>query len=242
MNENILLVEDEEALQMALADRLRSEGYGVDVASDGIMAYQHATSKTYDLIILDIMLPGRNGLDVCRDTRLAGVGTPILLLTARDATEDKVIGLKLGADDYLTKPFNMHELVARIEALLRRNPIYAGTSVHVFGSVRIDLSSMEVTKDGNPIHLSALEFRLIRYLLRNPGIGLSRQKILKEVWGHDGFTTTRTVDVHVSGLREKLENDPTRPELIITVKGFGYMFSGQSPTRAFSLTADATGT
>jgi two-component system alkaline phosphatase synthesis response regulator PhoP len=226
MNERILLVEDEDALQMALGDRLRREGYSLDIASDGITGYQKAIANTYDLMILDIMLPERSGLDLCRDIRLSGIGSPIVLLTARDTTEDKVIGLKLGADDYITKPFNMHELVARIEALLRRNPAYGGTNIHVFGSVRIDLSSLQVTKDGNPVHLSALEFRLIRYFLRNPGIGLSRQKILKEVWGQDEFTTTRTVDVHVAGLREKLENDPSRPELIVTVKGFGYLFRG----------------
>jgi len=230
MNKSILLVEDEVALQMALGDRLRSAGYAVDVTSNGITGYQGATSKTYDLIILDIMLPGRNGLDVCRDLRISGLETPILLLTAREATADKIVGLKLGADDYITKPFDMHELTARIEGLLRRNPVFVSTGIHVFGSVRIDLSSMQVTKDGKPLHLSALEFRLLHYFLRNPGVALSRQKLFKEVWGQNELTTSRTVDVHIAGLREKLETDPARPELIVTVRNAGYAFRGLQAT------------
>ena len=226
MNETVLLIEDEEALRMALTDRLRSEGYVVDVASDGITGFQQATSKPFDLMILDIMLPGRNGLDLCRDIRLSGLSTPILFLTARDTTADKIIGLKIGADEYITKPFDMRELVARIEALLRRGTALTRKGIHVCGSIRIDFSAMQVTREGTPVPLSSMEFRLIHYFLRHPGIGLSRQKLLQEVWGYDSVTSSRTLDVHVAGLRQKLERDPTRPELIVTVKGFGYMFNG----------------
>jgi two-component system, OmpR family, alkaline phosphatase synthesis response regulator PhoP len=227
MNQKILLVEDEEALRMALSDRLRSEGYQVDVAGDGITGFQKATSNPFDLVILDIMLPGRNGLDLCRDIRHTGLGMPILLLSARDAASDKVIGLKLGADDYVSKPFDLRELITRIEVLLRRCAGSKCNSVYVIGSIRMNFSTMEVSREGNPVHLSAMEVRLIRYLLRHPGVGLSRDKILKEVWGHTYITSSRTVDVHVAALRQKLETDPTRPELIVTVKGHGYMFTGQ---------------
>ena len=211
---------------MALGDRLRSAGYVIDCASDGVTGFQKATSLPFDLMILDILLPGRNGFDLCRDIRLSGLGTPILLLTARDSTADKVIGLKLGADDYLTKPFDMQELVTRIEALLRRSPILTGNQIFASGSIRVDNSAMELTRLGIPVHLSALEFRLIRYFVQHPGIRLSREKILKDVWGHDGDSVSRTVDVHIAGLRQKLEKDPKRPELIVTVPGFGYRFTG----------------
>jgi two-component system, OmpR family, alkaline phosphatase synthesis response regulator PhoP len=227
MNESILFVEDEEALGMVLSDRLSSEGYVVEVARDGITGFHKATSQHFDVMILDIMLPGRNGLDLCRDIRLAGVDTPILLLTARDAIADKVVGLKLGADDYVTKPFDMRELVTRIEALLRRCTAPIGISVYVVGTIRVDFSAREITRKGTPVRLSAMEFRLLRYLLQHPGIGLSREKILREVWGHHQVTSSRTLDVHVASLRHKLEADPARPELIVTVKNFGYMYTGQ---------------
>lgn len=232
MNERILLIEDEQALQMALSDRLSSEGYLVDVASDGITGFHLATSSQFDLLILDIMLPGRNGLDLCQDIRRTGLGTPILLLSARGETADKIVGLRLGADDYVSKPFDFKELTARIEALLRR---YGRTKPHtvcVMGSVRMDFASMEITREGSPVRLSAMEVRLIRYFLRHPGIGLSREKILKDVWGNDSLSSSRTLDVHVNTLRQKLENDPARPELIVTVKGFGYMFT--SPRASLS--------
>ena len=159
MRENILLVEDEEALCMALSDRLRKEGYVVDLAADGEVAFEKATTLPFDLIILDIMLPGRNGLDLCRDIRIAGLGTPILVLTARSETSDKVVGLKLGADDYVTKPFDMMELMARIEALLRRAPVRSGQAVYQFGSIRIetraalDHRDVKVTRSGEPVYL-----------------------------------------------------------------------------------------
>jgi two-component system, OmpR family, alkaline phosphatase synthesis response regulator PhoP len=226
MNENILLVEDEQALRMTLSDRLQSEGYVVDFSPDGEQGFEKATSLPFDLIILDIMLPRRSGLDVCRDIRLAGLATPILLLTARGQIVDKVAGLKLGADDYVTKPFDTLELMARIEALLRRAPTRIGQGILHFGSVRVDIRGTQVTREGKPVYLSAREFQLLRYFVEHNGITLSRDEILREVWGYEVGTFTRTVDVHVAGLRQKLEKAPKKPELIITVPGIGYKFQG----------------
>lgn len=226
MNENILLVEDEQALRMTLSDRLQSEGYVVDFSPDGEQGFEKATSLPFDLIILDIMLPRRSGLDVCRDIRLAGLATPILLLTARGQIVDKVAGLKLGADDYVTKPFDTLELMARIEALLRRAPTRTGQGILHFGSIRVDIRGTQVTREGKPVYLSAREFQLLRYFAEHNGITLSRDEILREVWGYEAGTFTRTVDVHVAGLRQKLEKAPKKPELIITVPGIGYKFQG----------------
>ena len=226
MNENILLVEDEQALRMVLGDRLLNEGYAVDFACDGVTGFQKAISVRFDLIILDILLPGRNGFDLCRDLRLAGIEVPILILTARDTTTDKIVGLKLGADDYVTKPFDMQELVARIEALLRRGSVLPGKVVYASGPITVDFSAMEVKKAGVSVRLSALEFRLLRYLLRRRGVGLSREKILQDVWGYDGVTHSRTLDVHIAGLRQKLESNPSQPRLIVTVPGLGYRYEG----------------
>ncbi len=226
MNENILLVEDEQALRMTLSDRLQSEGYVVDFSPDGEQGFEKATSLPFDLIILDIMLPRRSGLDVCRDIRLAGLATPILLLTARGQIVDKVAGLKLGADDYVTKPFDTLELMARIEALLRRAPTRTGQGILHFGSIRVDISGTQVTREGKPVYLSAREFQLLRYFTEHKGVTLSRDEILREVWGYEVGTFTRTVDVHVAGLRQKLEKAPKKPEMIVTVPGIGYKFQG----------------
>jgi two-component system alkaline phosphatase synthesis response regulator PhoP len=224
MRKSVLLVDDEEALRMALSDRLRRMGYAVDSAADGESAFSKATSLPFDLVILDVMLPDRDGIDLCRDIRLAGIGTPILLLTARGETVDKVVGLKLGADDYMTKPFDMQELMARIEVLMRRTPT---RTAYQFGQVRVDVRAMQVTRNGIPVHLSARAFQLLCYFVEHPGITLTREKILQDVWDYDAATsaTTRTVDMHVAVLRQKLETDPRRPELIITVPGSGYKFA-----------------
>lgn len=226
MNENILLVEDEEALRMTLRDRLQSEGYVVDLADDGEQGYEKATRLPFDLIILDIMLPRCNGLDVCRGIRLAGLATPILLLTARGQTVDKVVGLKLGADDYVTKPFDTMELMARIEVLLRRSAPRASVGLHKFGPIRVDFRGTQVTRDGAPVYLTAREFQLLRYLIERAGTTLSRTEILREVWGYEGGTFSRTVDVHVASLRQKLEDMPKKPKWIVTVPGLGYRFQG----------------
>jgi DNA-binding response OmpR family regulator len=227
MNERILLVEDEEALLMTLTDRLRSEGYSVEVARNGDEGVTHGTRDVFDLIILDIQLPKRNGFDVCRDIRQEGVITPILMLTARGQTVDKVVGLKIGADDYMTKPFEMMELSARIEALLRRAPIRPPEQENVlqFGDLRIDLRGTEVSRDGRAIALSAREFQLLRYLAENRGKTVSRGELLKEVWGYSASTYTRTVDMHVASLRQKIEDDPKQPQWVVTVPGLGYKFA-----------------
>lgn len=222
MKENILLVEDEEALRMTLSDRLRSEGYVVDFACDGEEGFEKASGLHFDLIILDIMLPHRSGLDVCRDLRKAGLATPILLLTARNLTIDKVLGLKLGADDYVTKPFDTLELMARVEALLRRAPVRSNQSVYEVDGLRMDVRGTEVTRDGEPVLLSAREFQLLRYFMEHPGETVSRADVLRSVWGYDDGALTRTVDVHVGSLRQKIERDPKHPELIQTVTGMGY--------------------
>ena len=226
MKEKILLVEDEQALRSTLSVRLRGEGYVVDTANDGVDGFEKATTSPFDLIILDIMLPDRSGLDVCRDIRQAGLATPILFLSARHQTTDKVIGLKLGGDDYVTKPFKAAELVARIEALLRRVPIRAGHGVHQFGSIRVDIRRAEVTRDGNAVYLSAREFQLLRYLIERAGGTVPRVELLRSVWGYDANTLTRTVDMHVASLRNKLERDPKHPEFIVTISGVGYKFMG----------------
>jgi two-component system, OmpR family, alkaline phosphatase synthesis response regulator PhoP len=226
MNQNILIVEDEDALRMTLTDRLQSEGYVVDCAADGEQGLRKATQEPFDLILLDLMLPRRNGIEVCREIRQAGLITPIMMLTARGQTIDKVIGLKIGADDYVTKPFEMVELLARIEALLRRAPMKTpGQGIHQFGSLKVDLRGTEVSRDGVPINLSAREFQLFRYLVERPGVTGARKELLREVWGYSADTFTRTVDVHIGSLRHKLEKDPKNPELIATVPGLGYKFT-----------------
>ncbi len=227
MEKRILLVEDEPGLVLTLTDRLKGEVYQVESARDGEAGLARASSEPFDLLILDLMLPRKSGFDVCRDLRQRGVTTPILMLTARGETIDKVVGLKLGADDYLTKPFEMAELLARVEALLRRVPSAAGAagSVHQFGSVRVDLRGAEVTRDGKPLALSAREFQLLRYFIEHRGATLSRDELLNNVWGYDSETTTRTVDVHVGWLRQKLEDNPKYPRYILTVHGLGYKFA-----------------
>ena len=221
----ILIVDDEAGLRLTLSDRLRSEGYEVETASDGDSGYEKALAGGYDLILLDLMMPGRNGLDVCRDLRGRNVSTPVLMLTARGQTIDKVLGLKIGADDYLTKPFETMELLARIEALLRRRPaIEPEASSAEFGDVRVDFKSTEVRRAGEPVQFSAKEFHLLRYFIEHPGETLSREKLLHEVWGYESTPSTRTVDVHVAWVRQKIEPDPKNPVHIVTVHGMGYKF------------------
>ena len=223
MTHSILLVDDDGALVTVLADRLKVEGYRVEAAADGAEALERVKRDPFDLLILDLVLPGKNGLDVCRDLRRLGFMLPILMLTARHETVDKVLGLKLGADDYVTKPFEMLELLARVEALLRRAAIPARSApICDVGGVRIDLRRTQVTREGQPVPLSAREFQLLRYFIEHRGETLSRAELLKEVWGYASVPSTRTVDVHVAGLRQKLEANPAHPQLILTVVGLGY--------------------
>ena len=226
MTERILLVEDEEDLRMTLCDRLKAEGYVTDAAADGEEGLRKAIENSHDLIILDVMLPKKSGFDVCRDIRNAGITAPIIMLTARGQLVDKVLGLKIGADDYLTKPFELLELLARIEAHIRRASVPASKEADAlqFGAIRIDLKGTTVVRNGKAVPLSAREFRLLRYFAQNPGTTLSREILLKEVWGYNEDTFTRTVDVHVGSLRQKLEKDPKQPVLIVTIPGLGYKF------------------
>ncbi len=224
---HILLVEDERGLILTLTDRLQSEGFDVDSAVDGKLGFDMALAGKYDLIILDIMLPKKNGYDVCRDLRRNGIDTPILMLTAKGETIDKVLGLKLGADDYLTKPFEVIELLARVEALLRRAPAHANgrsDDAFRFGAVTIDFKRAQVTREDMSVDLSAMEFKLLQHLIENRGIVHSRDQLLDAVWGYDATPSTRTVDVHIAWLRQKLEANPKHPSFIQTVHGMGYKF------------------
>ncbi|HLL69806.1 MAG TPA: response regulator transcription factor [Pyrinomonadaceae bacterium] len=233
--QRILLVEDEPGLLMTLTDRLVSEGFAVETATDGEAGLERALAETFDLVILDVGLPRKNGFDVCRDLRQRSVGVPIIMLTARGQVVDKVVGLKIGADDYVTKPFEMMELLARIEALLRRVPQTAGaagdagaltTEVYTFGHIHADFRRAEVTREGTPLELSAREFKLLRYLIEHRGATISRDELLNEVWGYNAMPSTRTVDVHIAWLRQKLEPNPHYPQFILTIHGLGYKFVG----------------
>ena len=226
----LLLVEDEPGLVMTLTDRLMAEGYEVESVSDAVTGLSTATTGAFDAILLDVMLPGGNGMDVCRTLRQRGIQTPILMLTARGQVVDRVVGLKLGADDYLVKPFEMAELLARIEALLRRGAVStsggAVTDAYRFGDVTIDFRRAEVTKAGETIELSAREFKLLRYFIEHRGAALSRDELLNEVWGYNAMPSTRTVDVHVAWLRQKVDDNARHPQFILTVHGLGYKFVG----------------
>lgn len=233
MTHRILIIEDELGLVMTLSDRLTSEGYEVETANDGETGLARATAEPFDLIILDVMLPGRGGFDICRDLRQRGVRTPIIMLTARGQITEKVVGLKIGADDYVTKPFEMMELMARVEAQLRRWSVSGqGTAgslpveVFQFGDIRVDFRRAEAHRGKDVIELSAKEFKLLRYMIEHRGAALSRDELLNEVWGYDAAVSTRTVDVHVAWLRQKLEANQRHPVFILTIHGLGYKFSG----------------
>jgi two-component system alkaline phosphatase synthesis response regulator PhoP len=223
----LLLVEDEPGLVLTLTDRLTAEGYDVEHEGDAVRGLARASTSTFDAILLDVMLPGGNGFDVCRTLRQRGVHTPILMLTARGQVVDRVVGLKLGADDYLVKPFEMAELLARIEALLRRGAVRAASGsidAFQFGDVTVDFRKAEVNKGGQPLDLSAREFKLLKYFVEHRGAALSRDELLNEVWGYNAMPSTRTVDVHVAWLRQKIEDNPRHPQHILTVHGLGYKF------------------
>lgn len=224
MQRRILLVEDEAGLALTLCDRLRSEHYEVETAADGEAALIAAEQGHFDLILLDWMLPGRAGIDVCRDLRQQGSDVPILMLTARGQLVDKVVGLKLGADDYLTKPFEMPELLVRIEALLRRvgNRATNDAKLQHAGTITVDRNRTQVMRGQEIIDLAPREYRLLCYFLDHAGRTISREELLREVWSYRFIPSTRTVDVHIVSLRQKLEEDPKQPRLIVTVAGEGY--------------------
>jgi two-component system, OmpR family, alkaline phosphatase synthesis response regulator PhoP len=226
MDAKILFVEDEETMRVFLGDRLRSAGYSVEYSGNGVDALEKATSIPFDLIILDVMLPGMDGFELCERIRSAGIATPVVMLTARGQIDDKLTGFDRGADDYMTKPFDVRELLARIEVLIRRTAaIRPQAVVYEFGALRIDLLGTEVTLNGAPVAVSAREFQLLRYLIEHRGKTLSRETLLKEVWGYSADTFTRTVDVHIASLRNKLRSEGERSNLIQTVKGLGYKFA-----------------
>jgi two-component system alkaline phosphatase synthesis response regulator PhoP len=228
MTQRILLVEDEPGLVMTLTDRLTSEGYAVESVQDAETGLARASNEGFDLIILDVMLPGGSGIDVCRELRQHAVTTPIIMLTARGQVVDKVLGLKIGADDYVTKPFEMMELLARVEVQLRRTPkvVPASAESYQFGDVRVDFRRAEVYRGHEVVELSAKEFKLLRYLIEHRGAALSRDELLNEVWGYNAAVSTRTVDVHVAWLRQKLEANQRHPQFILTIHGLGYKFAG----------------
>lgn len=228
MDERILLIQDQSKPKVPLPERLRQHGWSVQLVRDGRSGTDLALNEPFDLIILDLSRAAAHGIDVCRNLRQAGLNTPILMLTARNQPSDKVVGLKVGADDCVSKPFAMIELLARVEALLRRSRTASwglGT-VHQFGQVRVDLRRTQVWRNGKTVSLSAREFQLLRYFIEHREATLSRQELLKEVWGFDPKTSTRTVDVHVAGLRQKLERDSKQPQLILTIQGLGYKLAG----------------
>jgi two-component system, OmpR family, alkaline phosphatase synthesis response regulator PhoP len=223
----ILLIEDEAGLVLTLTDRLTREGYAVESATDGESGLERATREACDLLILDVMLPRLGGFDVCRELRRRGIETPVIMLTARGQIVDKVVGLKLGADDYVTKPFEMAELLARVEAHLRRVPAAPHPAEgYAFGALRVDFRKAEALREGAPLELSAREFQLLRYFIEHRGATLTREELLNEVWGYNAMPSTRTVDVHVAWLRQKIEPNPRHPQFILTVHGLGYKFAG----------------
>ncbi len=224
----MLLIEDEAGLVLTLTDLLSSKGYQVESATDGQEGLDRALGGEFDVIVLDVMLPRKDGFEICRTLRRRGIHTPIIMLTARGQVADKVSGLKLGADDYLAKPFEPAELLARIEALLRRALAPRETRLNPtfrFGPVLVDFRRTEVRRDGKPVEMSAREFELLTYFIQHPETTLSREQLLQEVWGYDASTLTRTVDAHLWMLRQKLEDDPQNPRHFLTVRGLGYKFA-----------------
>lgn len=223
----ILIVEDEPAMQIGLRDNLEFEGYAVDLAADGDEGLRLLLSASYDLALLDVMLPKRSGFDVCKAARQEGISTPIIMLTAKGQELDKVLGLELGADDYVTKPFSLRELLARIKAVLRRGAEPAPTSepgTVDIGELAVDFRTHTVTRHGIDVAMTHLELEVLRYLATHPHAVVSRDELLAEVWGYDDQPTTRTVDNFILKLRQKLEPDPSRPRYLLTVHGVGYKF------------------
>ena len=221
----ILIVEDEPNMVAGLRDNFEYEGYEVLTASDGAEGLGRALNDAPDLVVLDVMMPKMSGLDVCKQLKAKRPSIPVIMLTARGQEVDKVVGLELGADDYVTKPFSIRELLARIKAVLRR--AHGGSQErYAFGDVAVNLRTCQVTRAGKPVEFSAKEFDLLKYFLCHPGEALSRDRLLEKVWGYNSFPTTRTVDAHIVHLRQKLELKPEEPRFILTVHGVGYKFVG----------------
>ena len=227
MAEKILIIEDEKNIARGLKINLADEGYEVDLAESGAEGLTMALDGAPDLVILDIMLPGKSGLDVCRELRSYGRAMPIIMLTAKKEEIDKVLGLEIGADDYMTKPFSIRELKARIKACLRRAPKEGvALKIYRFGEVEVDLARFIVRKGGQELDLTSKEMELLKYLIKRRGEVITRDDLLDKVWGHERFPVTRTVDTHMVRLRKKLEDDPSRPKHLLSVYGEGYRFVG----------------
>ena len=223
----VLIVEDDESMAVALRDGFECEGYATALARDGVAGLRMAVEESPDLVVLDVMLPKMSGLDVCKQLRAQGNGVPILMLTARGQEIDKVLGLKLGADDYVTKPFGFMELVARVEALLRRGARRdLGTETYRFGDVALDFRKGEASKSGVALDLSAREMKLLRFFVEHRGEVVARDQLLEAVWGYTSAPLTRTVDMHVAKLRKKIEDSQSDPRWIVTVHRAGYKFTG----------------
>ncbi len=227
MNARILVVEDEPTIATGLRDDLELEGFAVEVVDDGTVALGRILEEKFDLILLDLMLPGMDGLDVCRQARLKGNRTPVIMLTAKGQEVDKVVGLELGADDYITKPFSRREVLARIKAVLRRSqdgPEPGG--IYQFADVTVDIGRCEVSRRGERIDLTATEFKLLQVFLENRGQVLTIDDLLHKAWGRDAILTDRVVYTHVNNLRHKLEENPQKPRFLVGVRGIGYRFDG----------------
>jgi two-component system alkaline phosphatase synthesis response regulator PhoP len=223
----ILIVEDEPNMVTGLRDNFEFEGYQVITAPDGVAGLERALSESPDLVILDVMMPRMSGLDVCKQLKSKRPSLPIIMLTARGQEVDKVVGLEIGADDYVTKPFSIRELLARVKAVLRRaKNVPNHTETLAFGEVEVNLRSCQVSRKGKSLDFSSKEFELLKYFLHHPGETLSRDRLLEEVWGYEHFPTTRTVDAHIVRLRQKVEPRPEEPRYILTVHGTGYKFVG----------------
>jgi len=223
----VLIIEDDDSMSLALKDGFQYEGYTVEIARDGAAGLARITDVAPDVVILDVMLPKMNGLDVLKQVRGGGNGVPVIMLTARGQEIDKVLGLKLGADDYITKPFGFLELMARVEALLRRATGRESTpDVYRFGDVSVDFRRNEARKGSRPLDLSPREFRLLRYFVEHRGEVVAREKLMESVWDYDNAPLSRTVDMHVAKLRRKIEKVPSEPEFIVTIHRVGYKFTG----------------
>ena len=222
----ILIVEDEPAIAFTLENDLEAEGYEIAVVADGVEAVRRALSEPFDLILLDVMLPNKDGFEVCRELRRGGLSTRIIMLTAKTQEAEKILGLDMGADDYVTKPFSPRELRARIRAMLRRTVTDAAGEVHRFGRFELDLGRFELRREGKQLEATHTELKLLTAFIRSRGRVLTREQLLEAVWGSGVFVTDRVVDYHIVALRKKIEDDPAAPRHLISIRGVGYRFDG----------------
>jgi len=221
----ILIIEDDPAIRTGLKETFITEGYNVSDADTGTKGFELAGKHDFDLILLDLILPGKDGIEICKELRSDGVKTPVIMVTSRKEEIDKILGLEIGADDYVTKPFSIRELLARVKALIRRSTYEPGNIEEVaFANLKIDFKKQEMLKGINPVRLSATEYRILHYFIDHESEVISRDKFLDEVWGYDSYPTTRTVDNYILSLRKKIEDDPANPKHLVTIHKVGYKF------------------